>query len=109
MADPSGDVWDVGWWGESGTRPTIKDWAQYLADDIRVIQATEGYAGSSPLLVGVDTVLWPTAVRKSGKWYRGVVDAADRLMRWHWLRHATDDAKSGDKRKRGGRRGVQPY
>ena len=42
-----------------------------------------------------------------------VVDAADRFMtRWHkgeaeksWLRHATEDAKSGDKGKPGGRGG----
>ena len=25
MTDPSGDVWDGGWWGESGTRPTRKE------------------------------------------------------------------------------------
>ena len=23
--NPSGDVWDDGWWGESGTRPTRKE------------------------------------------------------------------------------------
>ena len=59
---------------------------------------------------GVETVLWPRAAKKSGKWYyRGVVDAADRFMtRWHkgeaeksWLRHAAEDAKS-DKEKEGG-------
>ena len=50
------------------------------------------------------TVLWPTVAKKSGKWYWGVVDAADRFMRWHrgeaeqsWRRHAAEDAKSGDK------------
>ena len=48
---------------------------------------------------------WPMAGKKSGNWYRGVVDAADRFMtRWHrgeaeksWLRHAAADAKSSDK------------
>ena len=45
-----------------------------------------------------------------GKWYRGVVEAAECFMtRWHrdeaessWLRHTTEDAKSDDKG-RGGR------
>ena len=65
------------------------------------------------MLFGVETVLWPRAAKKSGKWYRGVVDAADRFMRrWHKgeaeksrLRHAAEDAKSGDKEKPGGRGG----
>ena len=47
---------------------------------------------------------------KCGKWYRVVVDAADRFMtRWHkgeaeksWVPHETEDAKSGDKGKTGG-------
>ena len=51
--------------------------------------------------------------QKSGTWYRGVVDAADRFItRWHrgeaekrWLRHAAEDAKSSDKEKPGGRVG----
>ena len=50
-------------------------------------------------------MLWPTAAKKGGKWYRGVVEAAECFMaRWHkddaessWLRHATEDAKSDDK------------
>ena len=53
----------------------------------------------------LETVLWPTAANKGGKWYRGVVEAAECFMtRWHrdeaessWLRHATGDAKSDDK------------
>ena len=63
------------------------------------------------MVFGVETVLWPTAAKKGGKWYRGVVEAAECFMtRWHrdeaessWLRHTTEDAKSDDK----GRRGVQ--
>ena len=85
------------------------NWAQCLAD-IRVFQATEGSTDSSPLLFGVEAVLWPRAA-KSGKWYRGVVDAADRFMtRWHkgeaeksWRRHAAENAKNGDKGKTWGR------
>ena len=34
-----------------------KNWAQCLADDTRVFQATEGSTDSSPLLFGVETVL----------------------------------------------------
>ena len=63
------------------------------------------------MVFGVETVLWPTAAKKGGKWYRGVVEAAECFMtRWHrdeaessWLRHAADDANSDDKgRRRGG-------
>ena len=58
--------------------------AQCLADDLGGFQAAERSKESSPLLFGVDTVLWPRAAKKSGKWYRGVVEAADRFMaRWH--------------------------
>ena len=61
-----------------------KNWAQCLVDDIRVFEATEGSTDSSPLLFGVETVLWPRAAKKGGSWHRGVVDAADRFMtRWH--------------------------
>ena len=62
-------------------------------------------------MFGVETVLWPTAASKGGKWYRGVVEAAECFMvRWHreeesessWLRHAAEDLKSDDKGKGGG-------
>ena len=57
------------------------------------------------MLFAAEAVLWPRAAKKSGKWYRGVVDAADCfIVRWHrggaersWLRHGAQDAKSGDK------------
>ena len=89
-----------------------KNWAQCLAD-IWVFQASEGSTDSSPFLFGVETVLWPKAAKKSGKWHRGVVDAANRFMtRWHqheaeksWRRHAVENAKSGGKGKPRGRRG----
>ena len=58
-------------------------------------------------------MLRPTAAKKGGKWYRGVVgvvEAADCLMaRWHrseaessWLRHAADDANNDEKGRGGG-------
>ena len=63
-------------------------------------------------------MLWPRTANKSGKWYRGVVDAADRLMtRCHrgeaeksWLRLTAEDAKESSnqgKPEDGG--GEQPY
>ena len=66
------------------------------------------------MVFGVETVLWPTGAKKGGKWYRGVVEAAEYFMtRWHrneaessWLRHATEDAKSDDKGRGGGTRGA---
>ena len=61
-----------------------KNWAQCLTDDLRGFQATEGSTESSPLLFGVETVLWPKAAKESGKWYRGAVEAAGCFMvRWH--------------------------
>ena len=74
--NPSGDVWGDGWWGESGTRPTEKNWAQCLVDNL-AFRATEGSTESVPLVFGVETVLWPTAAQKGGKWYRGVVEVAE--------------------------------
>ena len=95
-----------------------KNLAQCLVDDLRVFRATEGSTESVPLVFGAETVLWPAAAKKGGKWYhRGVVEAAECFMtRWHrderensWLRHATEDAKSNDKGRGGGGREGQPY
>ena len=60
-----------------------RNWAQCLVDDLRVFLATEGSTESVPLVFDIETVLWPTAA-KGGKWYRGVVEAAESFMtRWH--------------------------
>ena len=60
-----------------------KNWAQCLVDDLRVFRVTEGSTESVVLVFGVETVLWPTAAINNGKWYRGVVEAAECLMtRW---------------------------
>ena len=48
-----------------------KNWARCLVDDLRVFRATEGSTESVPLVFGVETVLWPPAAKKDGKWYRG--------------------------------------
>ena len=66
------------------------------------------------MVFGVGTVLWRTAAKKGGTWYRGVIEAAECFMsRWHrdnadsrWLRHATEDAKIDDKGKSGGRAAI---
>ena len=35
-------------------------------------------------MFGVETALWPTAAKKAGKWYRGILEAAEWFMvRWH--------------------------
>ena len=88
--------------------------AQRLVDDLRVFRASEGSRESVPIVFGVEMVLWPTAAKKGGKWYRGVVEAAECFMtRWHrdeaessWLRHPTEDAKSDDKGTGGGGRAA---
>ena len=94
----------------SGQGRPEKNWAQCLADDLRVFLPTEESTDSSPPLFGVEMLLWPRAAKKSGKCYLGVVEAADYFMaRWHRdkaqksrLRHAAEDAKSGGKGRGGG-------
>ena len=100
-----------------GPRRPEKNWVKCLVDHLRVFRGTEGSTDSLPLQLGVETVLWPTAAKKGGKWYRGVVEPADCFMaRWHrdeaessWLRHAAEDAKKDDKRKEGTGGGRQAY
>ena len=55
-------------------------WAQCLADDLRVLHATEGSMESLPLLFGAETVLRPRAAKTNGRWYRGVIQAVDCFM-----------------------------
>ena len=36
------------------------------------------------MVLGAETTVWSIAAKKAGKWYRGVLDAAERFMvRWH--------------------------
>ena len=57
------------------------------------------------MALGVKIALWSRAAKKSGNWYRGVVDAAGRfMMKWHrtetdkhWPIHATVDTKNSNK------------
>ena len=90
-----------------------ENWAQCLADHIRVFEVKEGSADSSPLLFGTEIVLWSRAAKKSGSWHRGVFDAADRFFtRWHrgeaeksWQRLTAEDANSSNQGKPGERGG----
>ena len=83
--------------------------ARCLVEEIAVFRAKEGSAETSRLSLEVETVLWPTAVKWAGKWYRGIVNAADGFpARWHrvevengWLRHANEDAKKNEGEGRG--------
>ena len=55
-----------------------------IVQDSREFRTTEGSTKISFLVFGVKTALWSTAVKKAGKRYRGVLEAAERFMvRWH--------------------------
>ena len=61
-----------------------KTWHKSLVDDLKVFRATKGSTEQSPLVFGVETVLWTTAAKKVDKWYRVVLEEAERCMvRWH--------------------------
>ena len=81
------------------------NWGQCLVDDNSGFSSHRGVHGNIPFAVrNRDVGISPRAAEKSGKWYRGVVEATDCFMaRWHRneaqrnrLRHAAEDAKSGD-------------
>ena len=87
-----------------------------LVDDLKVFEATEGSTDSSPLLYGVETVLWPRAAKNSGNRHRGSVDAANRIMtRWRTgeaekiCQRLTAEAAKGSNQGRGEGGGRQPY
>ena len=90
-----------------------KNRAQCRGHGLRVFGSTEYLL----LVFGLETMLWPTAAKKGGKWYRGVVKAAECFMtRSHrdeadssWPRHATEDAKSDHKGRARGQGEGQPY
>ena len=62
----SGDVCDVGGWGDPRTRWTMEHLAKFLVDDLKVYRATERSTQHSPLAFGVETALWPAAAKKVG-------------------------------------------
>ncbi|MEP5351924.1 MAG: hypothetical protein ABJZ75_06195 [Luteolibacter sp.] len=72
--------------GEENPRPggQVKTWHRCIFDYLREFRVTEGSTELAPLVFGVETALWPTAAKKAGKWYRGILEAAERFMvRWH--------------------------
>ena len=49
-----------------------------------MFRATEGSTEHSPFVFGLETAVWTLATKKAGKGYRGVLEAAERLMvSWH--------------------------
>ena len=72
--------------GWEGQRPggLQKTWYRCLVEDLTVFRATEGSTERSPLVFGVDTAVWTVAAKKAGKWYRGVLEEAERfVVKWH--------------------------
>ena len=66
-----------------------------IVEDLREFRPTEGSTENSPVMLGVETALWSTATKKAGKWYRGVLEVAERFMvRWH-----EDEAQLSGKRR----------
>ena len=65
--------------GEEGRRPggQPNTWHRCLVEDFRVFRATEGSTEHCPLVFGVETAVCTDATAKAGKWYRGVLDAAE--------------------------------
>ena len=74
--------------GGEGRRPggQSKSWHRYLLDDLKALDATKGTTVySKRLAFGVEAEVWTiAAANKAGKWYRGVLEAAERFMaKWH--------------------------
>ena len=63
------------------------------------------------MVFGVETVPWPTTAKKGGKWYRGVVEAAEcfiggKRRRRRAAGYATQQRTPGVTREGGRERGV---
>ena len=87
-------------------------YSRCIIEDLREFRATEGSAEHSPLVFGVETALWSTAAKKAGKWYRGVLEAAERFMvRWHeddaQLKRQRRESAVGGAQGNGGRGGIK--
>ena len=68
-----------------------------------MVRATEGSTEHSPLVCGVEIAPWPTETKKAGKWYLGVLEAAERFM----VRCHENEAKLSRKRHTSVTGGVQ--
>ena len=72
--------------GGEGRRPggQPKSWHRCLLNDLKSFDATKGSLEHSKLFFGVEAEVWTIAANKAGKWYRGVLEAAERFMaKWH--------------------------
>ena len=88
----------------------FKTWHRCIVKDSREFRATEESTEHSPLEFGVETALWSTAAKKPGKWYRRVLEAAERFMvRWDedeaQLSSHRRESAVGDAQLNGGRGG----
>ena len=78
--------------GGEGRRPGVhpKTWHICLLDDLKAFDATKGSTELSKLVFGVKAEVWIVAAKKAGKWYRRVLEAAERSMaKWHENHEAT--------------------
>ena len=68
--------------GGEGRRPggQPKSCHRCLLEDLKAFDATEGSTEHSKLFFGVEAEVWTVAAKKAGKWYRGVLEAAERFM-----------------------------
>ena len=69
--------------GGENPRPgrQFKTWHICIVEDLREFRVTEGSTKHSPLVFEFEPGLWSTATKKVGKWYRGLLQAAERLTR----------------------------
>ena len=98
--------------GGEGRRPggQPKSWHRSLLDDLKAFDATKGSTEHSKLVFGVEAEVWTVAAKKASKWYRGVLEAAERFMdKWHENeatlrrnRHASDTGGAQGNRSGGG-------
>ena len=72
--------------GGNGRRPggQPKSWHRCLLGDLKGFDVTKGSTEQSKFGFGVEAGVWTIAAKNAGKWYRGVLEAAERLMaKWH--------------------------
>ena len=81
----------------------VNTWHIYIVEDLREFRATEGSTEVAPLSFGVETALWSTTAKNTGKWYGEVLETAERFMvRWH-----EGEAKPGRQRRASAVGGAQ--
>ena len=65
-----------------GRRPggQPKSWHRCLLGDLKAFDATAGSTEHCKLFFWAEAEVWTVAAKKAGKWYRGVLEAAERFM-----------------------------